>query len=402
MKKNDHKVYLRNGKECYLDPIRKKLIYVTPEETVRQDMISFLLDTIKVPKDMLIVEQHLSHYGIDSKLRADIVVHAVDKTDENLIVPIAIVECKAPEVYLDEKSINQLLDYCDLLGANYGLLTNGIHSFFYKYDEVSCQYINLTELPLYTDMLSGKFTIREPEEVPPRIPFEKLRSYLEDEFSSKEKDDYGVDISKLTPMNIAVPMFNFLECLLDDSVKMPVGDYGMFELIEDSGIRMLSYGNASGGQFFGPYRSFLIKIGNTTEYYSIGMSTYRTYSRPNDVKTCISVAHDTEKEAHHALQLVVDDNVMVSGDKVYFYHHGRIAVGDKGSGKIDELRMLIRERCPELISGNRFYLGSLTNDRLFRLDDSEVIKLVVNLISYAMIRDEYRDYVKSKTNKSKH
>ena len=23
--------YVRNGKECYLDPVRKKLIYVTPE-----------------------------------------------------------------------------------------------------------------------------------------------------------------------------------------------------------------------------------------------------------------------------------------------------------------------------------------------------------------------------------
>ena len=396
MEKNNHKIYIRKGKECYLDPIRKKLIYVTPEETVRQDMISFLLETIKVPEDMLIVEQHLSHYGIDSKLRADIVIHAVDKTDKTLMLPIAIVECKAPEVYLDEKAINQLLDYCDLIGANYGVLTNGVHSFFYKYDEATCQYIMLSEFPLYTDMLSGKFTIRETEEVPSIIPFQKIRNYLEEEFSAKEEEDYGADISKLTPINIAVPVFNLLEGLLDYRVKMPVGNYGMFELIEDSGIRMLSCGDASGGSFFGPYRSFLIKIGNTIEYYSIGMSTYCTYACPNDVKTCIFVAHDTEKEAHHALQLVVDDNVTVLENKIHFYHHGRIAVGNKGSGKIDELRMFVKDRYPELIDGKRFYLGSLTNDRLFRLDDSEVIKLIVNLISYAMIRDEYRDYVKGK------
>lgn len=30
-------IYKRLGKECYLDPIRKKLIYITPEETVRQE-----------------------------------------------------------------------------------------------------------------------------------------------------------------------------------------------------------------------------------------------------------------------------------------------------------------------------------------------------------------------------
>ena len=36
-------VYNRHGKDCYLDPIRQKLIYITPEETVRQRMISYLV-----------------------------------------------------------------------------------------------------------------------------------------------------------------------------------------------------------------------------------------------------------------------------------------------------------------------------------------------------------------------
>ena len=57
------KVYKRNGKECYLDPIREKIIYITPEETVRQKVII-----------------HLT---------------------ENLQVPIAVVECKAPNIALD-------------------------------------------------------------------------------------------------------------------------------------------------------------------------------------------------------------------------------------------------------------------------------------------------------------
>ena len=36
-------IYKRNGRECYLDPIRKKLVFITPEETVRQKVLSFLL-----------------------------------------------------------------------------------------------------------------------------------------------------------------------------------------------------------------------------------------------------------------------------------------------------------------------------------------------------------------------
>ena len=29
-------IYKRDGRDCYLDPIRQKLIFITPEETVRQ------------------------------------------------------------------------------------------------------------------------------------------------------------------------------------------------------------------------------------------------------------------------------------------------------------------------------------------------------------------------------
>lgn len=119
---------------------------------------------------------------------------------------------------------------------------------------------------------------------------------------------------------------------------------------------MLSYGNAAGGRFFGPYRSFLVRVNGNVEFYSIGVTTYCKSTSPDKVKTGIAIAHDDERESHHALQLVADDNLMVHG--------------------------------------NKFYLGSLTNDRLFRLDDPDVIHLIVNLIYYAMIRDEYREYVK--------
>ena len=40
-------IYKRQGKECYLDPVRQKLIYITPEETVRQRMIAYLINELK-------------------------------------------------------------------------------------------------------------------------------------------------------------------------------------------------------------------------------------------------------------------------------------------------------------------------------------------------------------------
>lgn len=36
-------IYKRDGRDCYLDPIRQKLIFITPEETVRKRVISYAL-----------------------------------------------------------------------------------------------------------------------------------------------------------------------------------------------------------------------------------------------------------------------------------------------------------------------------------------------------------------------
>lgn len=385
-------VYKRQGKECYLDPVRQKLIYITPEETVRQQAISYLRDILGTPEEMIVVEQHLSHYGIESRKRADIVVHAMD--DNNIQRPIAVVECKAPEVYLDEKAVNQMLDYCDLIGADYAMLVNGNRQICFRYNEQAHRYDEIEELPKYTDILAGEYTLFDPGEYPERIPFDELETFLKEEFAACNDPHSSNDISCLTPMKIAVPAFNLFEGLLDYRVKMPAGEYGMFRLIEDYGVRMLSYGNGSGGHFFGPYRSFLVEVNGNTEFYSLSVTTYWKSSNPDAVKTCLVVAHDDEKESHHALQLVVDENLIVNGDIVDFYHHGKIAVGRMGSGKIDDLRLFVNEKCPQFIKGKKFYLGRLLNDRLWRLDDPEVIKVIVNLISYSMIRDEYRDFVK--------
>ncbi len=61
--------------------------------------------------------------------------------------------------------------------------------------------------------------------------------------------------------------------------------------------------------------------------------------------------------------------------------------------------MFVESRYPKLISRNKFYLGSLTNDRLWQIDDPEVIEVIINMISYAIVRDEYREFVKKNKKK---
>ena len=383
------KVYIRKGRECYLDPIRKKLIYITPEETVRQQVISHLLYDLAVPADMISVEENLSHYGIKSIRRTDITIKCLTKDGD--LIPVAVIECKAPGIGLGDKVAEQLSFYSDTLGCDYAMMINDIEYQCYHYNENTQRYDLLEKLPCYADILENKYTIQPVEEQPPRPAFEEISKIFKENPAA-----YDMEISPSTEYNLACASFNLLTCLFDDDHKLPCQQYGAFNLIEDYGVRMLTYGNAGGGVFYGPYRSFLIERNGSTEFVSFGFSTYGRSEKPDSWKTALNVAIDNEKKSHHALQLSIDDNVIYQDGKVTFYHSGRIAVGNKGSGKVSELRAFVETQYPEIIAGNRFNLGVLRHNRNWNLDDPEVVKLIENLITYALIRDEYRAFVKEK------
>ena len=241
-------------------------------------------------------------------------------------------------------------------------------------------------------MIKGVYSIIEEDVIPIRIPFEDLEKNL------CEYQDY--EIGTNTTLTKAIPLINLWECFLDVSHKLPSGKYQLFNLLEDYGVRLLSYGNASGGIFSGLYRSFLIEVNCNTEFVSMGISTYTTYAKPDLRKTALNVAIDNEKETHLSLQLVLDDNLTVIGNSCYFYHHGRIGIGNLGSGKVSELRELVHAKYPQIVDGKRFFLGKLEHDRLWHLDDQEIVSLIENLISYALLRDEYRNSYKAAKKKA--
>ncbi len=381
MKSKLPKVYKKAGQDAYLDPIRQKLIYVTPEETVRQHLISYLIENLQVPKNLISVEEPLSHYEIKTRDRADIIINAYDKTQENFY-PVAVIECKAPEIFLDEKAFNQVANYADKLCCNYCWLTNGADNFCYCFDEGKNDYVKIEEFPKYPELLEGEYLPAPVEDPPPRIEFDELEKFY------LNYVDEG-SIGENTPKKFAVPMVNFFECLLDVSHKLPNQQYKIFELVEDYGIRLLSVGNSSGGKFDSAYRSFIINYNGDEKFVSISISSYCTEKNPT-LKTVINVAIDRETDSHHSLECVVDNNFEVIGNKIKFYHNGRITKG-QGALKVDDLRKLVSEKYPPIIDGKKFYLGTLTHNRLWYLDDPEVMQVIENLISYALIRDDYRE-----------
>lgn len=231
-------------------------------------------------------------------------------------------------------------------------------------------------------------------DMPDRVPYDKIPQFIEENL-----EELSADISPKTPRNLACAAFNFWEGLLNPRHKLKPKAYKLFTLFEDYGVRQLSYGNAGGGVFYGLYRSFIIDYKGSTEIVSIGFTPYGSFANADTEKTAMVVAIDNEDDSHHALQYSIDDNLRQVGNTYTFYHHGKIAIGNKGSGKVSELMQFVAPEYAEIIEGKKFNLGHLTFDKDWDLNNPEVEKLIENIISYALLRDEYREQIKkAKTN----
>jgi len=146
-------IYRIDNQPNYFDPVRKKYVLVTERETVRQRVVPYLIQELNVPPKMIRIGEKLSYFGANFRHRADIVVEWFDRA-ENVLRPLAVVECKAIETPLNEAALNETFDYAEKLGCDYCLLTNGDESFcFYLGAE---NYIELKNLPTYREMLKGK------------------------------------------------------------------------------------------------------------------------------------------------------------------------------------------------------------------------------------------------------
>ncbi|QEH69355.1 type I restriction enzyme HsdR N-terminal domain-containing protein [Cellulosilyticum sp. WCF-2] len=341
-------IYQRKGHNCYLDPFRKKLIMVTPEESVRQRIARYLCNMLNVPEKMIALEVPLSEYQIKTKDRADIIIHKID-LQKNLEIPLAVIECKASTVLLTEICIQQGFKYADQLVCDYVFITNGIEILGYKYCDIQKDYLELGVLPTYDVMLQGAYQVINNVELPQRTAYAQLHTPE----IIQEYMDWCIGSD--TPEQLIPFIINIWECLLDVTHTLPVVKLKNYEIVKDYGVRVLSYGNAGGGIFAGPYRSILIKdINGDHQIISFAISTYtRTEKRANGEespeKTVLVVAIDDEKKTHHALQLVLDDNIICSNNIFQVWHSGRITIGNRGAGKINDLKELMNERTPWLV-----------------------------------------------------
>jgi hypothetical protein len=132
-----------NNMQTIWDPLRKKQVALTPEERVRQWCIGVLSKDLGVPMHMMMSEAGF-RLG-DKQYRADILVY------DRQAKPLAVVECKRPEVEIDGAVLDQAIRYNMVLNVKYIVITNGSRTFICVKDSSGYRFVQT--VPDYNEMV---------------------------------------------------------------------------------------------------------------------------------------------------------------------------------------------------------------------------------------------------------
>ena len=114
-----------NNTEVF-DAGRGRWLVLTPEEWVRRHVVEYLRTECGFAQQQIIEEYPVNINGMAQ--RADIVVVGDD------IKPLIVVECKEPNVKIDEEVVHQVTRYNNVLQCRYVAMTNGIATYCYEHN----------------------------------------------------------------------------------------------------------------------------------------------------------------------------------------------------------------------------------------------------------------------------
>lgn len=121
------------------NPVLKKTYKQRPEERVRLQLVEYLMEEVEFPKTRISFESPVSMPGDKSSSRTDLIGY------DSQFKPLLLVECKAPEIQLDEKAALQITRYNTKVHAPFLLVTNGMRDFWFSIEQD--QVVNLETIP---------------------------------------------------------------------------------------------------------------------------------------------------------------------------------------------------------------------------------------------------------------
>lgn len=121
------------------DIVRKKYVVLNPEEWVRQHLLHFFVYDKNYPLSRIAIEKKVLLNGLTK--RTDIVVFNRDGS------PFLIVECKAPEVPITQKTFDQIARYNTALKGHFLMVSNGMDHFYCRVNNEGIGFEFLESLP---------------------------------------------------------------------------------------------------------------------------------------------------------------------------------------------------------------------------------------------------------------
>ena len=137
----EFKIKKENKNYIIFDEIRKKWIVLTPEEWIRQNFIKYIISK-NYPRSLINCEKVF--YINKIQKRYDIVVYnSAGEVD-------ILVECKSSDIKINKDHFDQVMRYNIELKSKRIILTNGIENYYFKFNEITNDYIQEKDLINYS------------------------------------------------------------------------------------------------------------------------------------------------------------------------------------------------------------------------------------------------------------
>ncbi|MBN2347951.1 MAG: type I restriction enzyme HsdR N-terminal domain-containing protein [Bacteroidales bacterium] len=134
----------KENKPYIFDEIRKKYLLLTPEEWVRQNFVNYLIHEKNYPSALIVFEKEFKINRLSK--RSDIVVY------NRLGNAIVLVECKAPQVKVSQKTFDQVSRYNLEFQVLYLMITNGLTHYCALIDTKNNKLLFMDHIPEYNEL----------------------------------------------------------------------------------------------------------------------------------------------------------------------------------------------------------------------------------------------------------
>lgn len=281
--------------------VRNKALRKTPEELVRQRVLSWLIHEKGWDRDDLRLEQNYEWVGDANRHRG--------RPDIELMVGgevVVVVECKRAEVRLGESVDNQAIDYAEKSRARWIWTTNGDkHGFMSKVGDEWTTVSALEPLDVISDPPVAD--LQFPESVEDEAA---LANYWR-AFDDPQFLDGDADYDREFLLAAHRVLFGGRK-----DRNLPYS-HGGLHILDDRGSAWHQFGNRSGGSYQTRYADFMAATQGTVEAVSIAVNRWFR----GGLRLCVGVTKPNR--AHHALQLdVANCEWNADGQSWSIYHDG--------------------------------------------------------------------------------